>query len=1797
MTTILFHRVMVLLVFSFFGALAYAQPAVYEVEPNNTPAEANKISGAVTIMGSMEKGDQDGFLWFVSDNDARKRWTLALTGIPGKLTIVDIFRIEWADNGVDVASKELLFKMGTRDGSKPSIHENLLFEPGDYIIGIASAGGGGVYRPPTTSLSFGVEEKKPAIAAEDSEPGGYRLSIREGKRLLLEMRPKKPSSKNPAFNLRLGYETAAYIETPNTRYQFEVTDKDTGKRWDIDGQVPVGRQVNAVLRTSDSSQLARVVADEKGKFSFRDLGLQTGSYTIEITGKEAGYIRALAASSAGLLIKGAEAEPNDQWKLANRADLSQPVTGRMGKTSENDYFRFSLDEATADQVLALRLESAASQPFEFCLLDRKGARIQCRTGKGLIELPDLVLEPGDWGLVVGRGALNAKYSVTMSTQGAIRAGVEAEPNDKIEFAAGVPANNRIKGRFSGTDTDFYRILVTSEPQLWRIQVIGDEIHEFAYHDGAGIQNQTVRAAPGQRRVRLDNLFLLPGTHYIRVSGRDGGSYTLLARAIGPPDANGEFEPNDDTSRMQPLRIGQTRTGLLEDKADRDNYRFHLANWDRIRLTIEPPSDGEVLANLFWDTKPFKNFNKPQSGQKIELEGLFPPGDYRLQLNAQKTSEAEYKLSLQRLERFSCPTDCEPNDNIDFANPLPASLIVQGRVNEWRDADWYRLPVFDQPTEITAASEPKREVAVVEYARTRSLVKWDNNARVWRGTIPAGIQTYFEVKAWGDSPYRLKLNFAGGPPVKAEPALLPLKLSLDLETTEVGAYRQYGQQVAGQLQLVNTGAASAAVELEAVTSDYRWQVELEQSTVTIPPGRQLTVPLTLRVPTDAWADWPVRISVRATSTEGAQAEGFAEVSAGRETPPVNAIYGWTLPEQLRGGFNVAWKAVGGRWTGKKNGAIGSGFAELFDGMAVENKGLQLRGGTKPENINVTVELAGDLPVEVAGFTLNPLAGTFADRFLRNVDISLSLDGSKFTPVAEDVLLPIKAEQAFVLDQPVPARFARLRLRSAFDGQAQPSLGLGEFKVIAKPGIDISAGKGFNLASPALGGHVVWSRPQLSVANWDEEMLLEDGKFYQQRVKAGQSLEWVVGFHHDRAAQISSLEWVDSTGIKADRKVEKVTVAVSEDSPVGPWQPVGDWDLSSTGSPSVFTLDTPVWARFVKFTVAAPEQMKTHALPEVLRIRERPGKGKYRSILTEWGFSSQAAIYEALHPLQVEKPLKPSGNDSKATAATLEFNQLATGQVILGKYQNWYKLRVPADENTLTITIGGDPTVRTVVTLQNKAGNSIPVRKVASKSTPQRHILEAIVEPGGSYYLKIEEPPRNVVFLWDTSASVGAYLPVIYNSLIAYAEDLVPGRDAANLIPFGRGLLLRDWYGEPYILQTVLNDYPRKESSSEAEKTLHTATRALAPRAGTKAIIMVTDAATDRYAAAWDEFEQVQPRIFGLGVGSQGAFSRNPAREQDLMQDWSRVNGGHYAYLLSEGDLEIAFDRAATMLRRPAGYTLKVASSFRKAPGPGSLQVVAKGGGTSSGSAGSAVELILDASGSMLKRLDGKRRIVIAKEVLNEAVNKYIPAGTPVALRVFGHKEPNSCRTDLEIVLKPLDPAAASKTIQGINAMNLARTPIADSLARVESDLGKAQGHKVVVLVTDGEETCDGDPEKVIQKLRDKGFQISLNIVGFAINNAELESKFERWAELGGGRYFSARNQQGLSESLREALRTPYSVYDQSGSLVGKSVVGGELLKLEAGFYRVVVASSPPRTFERVEIAGEEKVILEAIVGGR
>ena len=140
------------------------------------------------------------------------------------------------------------------------------------------------------------------------------------------------------------------------------------------------------------------------------------------------------------------------------------------------------------------------------------------------------------------------------------------------------------------------------------------------------------------------------------------------------------------------------------------------------------------------------------------------------------------------------------------------------------------------------------------------------------------------------------------------------------------------------------------------------------------------------------------------------------------------------------------------------------------------------------------------------------------------------------------------------------------------------------------------------------------------------------------------------------------------------------------------------------------------------------------------------------------------------------------------------------------------------------------------------------------------------------------------------------------------------------------------------------------------------------------------------------------------------------------------------------------------------------------------------------------------------------------------------------------------------------------IQELQAKNLAKTPIARSLELVGSDLQRATGERVIILITDGEETCDGDPAAAIAALRGKGVDLRVNIVGYAIDDARLATTFAGWAELGGGAYFAAGNQDQLSKALLAASQPKFTVVTADGTVMARGLAGATPIALPAGNYQ-------------------------------
>jgi len=147
----------------------------------------------------------------------------------------------------------------------------------------------------------------------------------------------------------------------------------------------------------------------------------------------------------------------------------------------------------------------------------------------------------------------------------------------------------------------------------------------------------------------------------------------------------------------------------------------------------------------------------------------------------------------------------------------------------------------------------------------------------------------------------------------------------------------------------------------------------------------------------------------------------------------------------------------------------------------------------------------------------------------------------------------------------------------------------------------------------------------------------------------------------------------------------------------------------------------------------------------------------------------------------------------------------------------------------------------------------------------------------------------------------------------------------------------------------------------------------------------------------------------------------------------------------------------------------------------------------------VELILDASGSMWNRVaDGRYRIDAAKDALGSFVRGLPDSGLDVGLRIYGSTvdalAAGACDdTRLFVPLSGVDKAGLQATVDAVKARGA--TPIVGSLLAAAGDFSAGPGQRIIVLVTDGVESCGGDLSAAVAKLKGMQPAISLRVIGF------------------------------------------------------------------------------------------------------
>ena len=224
---------------------------------------------------------------------------------------------------------------------------------------------------------------------------------------------------------------------------------------------------------------------------------------------------------------------------------------------------------------------------------------------------------------------------------------------------------------------------------------------------------------------------------------------------------------------------------------------------------------------------------------------------------------------------------------------------------------------------------------------------------------------------------------------------------------------------------------------------------------------------------------------------------------------------------------------------------------------------------------------------------------------------------------------------------------------------------------------------------------------------------------------------------------------------------------------------------------------------------------------------------------------------------------------------------------------------------------------------------------------------------------------------------------------------------------------------------------------------------------------------------------------------------------------------------------------------------------------------------------AVEVVVDASQSMWGQIDGRTKMDIAKKTLDE-VTYWLPDGLDLALRAYGNtsapKQNNCTDSSLLVPFRENNRDYIRMAIAGLRPTG--QTPIAYALNQVARDFESSQDDRIVVMVTDGIESCGGDPVMAARQLGQQG--ITVHLIGFGLGTGADEdaASLRAIAAASGGRYVTAGSAAELKTALAQTVATSFSVYRGSTEVAGGSLGSAGIMLLPAGDYRVQLHSSPP-----------------------
>lgn len=187
------------------------------------------------------------------------------------------------------------------------------------------------------------------------------------------------------------------------------------------------------------------------------------------------------------------------------------------------------------------------------------------------------------------------------------------------------------------------------------------------------------------------------------------------------------------------------------------------------------------------------------------------------------------------------------------------------------------------------------------------------------------------------------------------------------------------------------------------------------------------------------------------------------------------------------------------------------------------------------------------------------------------------------------------------------------------------------------------------------------------------------------------------------------------------------------------------------------------------------------------------------------------------------------------------------------------------------------------------------------------------------------------------------------------------------------------------------------------------------------------------------------------------------------------------------------------------------------------------------------IVFDASGSM-SGTDFNTPPTPRIDKVRQALAKVLPqiaAMRNLGLIDYGPGPSNRC-DNIELLLQPA-PRSAERIMAALGKLNPAgRTPLTAAVLEAARVLRFPQKPGVVVLLTDGEETCGGDPCAMAKSLRAQGENLTIHVIGYRMRELATTQGYVQsrcMTDSTGGLYVSVETSEQLVEALQKTLGCP------------------------------------------------------------